>query len=303
MKKIDYCFDEILKVNYELYSLELFELKDLAKSWYGKLDLKDFDLTNPDRYWDKGCEDESRIVKQTGMLCNYFFAYKEDDKFYLMDGFNRLFTDYGDIDVDTKVYLKVITSKLKDHELMKVMVHLNLWKLYADYHQFSTGTFLDRGFRLFIFKKFGIKLYWYEGDAEHYKKRTRDKTDFDVLDYYFRDELSYTDRSRYSYHNLLKIFMNEKIIDDLKEIIKGNDYLKKPFNHYDSYLQSFVMFLSRRRLKGDTADYKFEDFLQILYDDDKYFKRLQTRTWTDVTRQSLFKFFQKIENKLDGGIK
>ncbi len=216
-----------------------------------------------------------------------------------MDGFNRLFTDYGDINSDTKVYLKVITSKLKDYELIKVMIHLNLWKLYAQYHEFNTHMFFDRGFRLFLHKKFGIKIYTYKD----YDKRTRDNDDFEILDYYFRDEKSYSGNHKYDYHKLLKVFMNEKIIDDLKEIINSNNYLKQPFNHYESYLRSFVMFLSRRRLKGDIADYKFKDFLDILYKDEKYFERLQTRTWTDVTRQSLFKFFQEIEKGMDEGKK
>ncbi len=67
MKKIDEGIDRLLNVYYELYSLEFFELKELAKSWYGKLDLKKFDLTDTKRHWDKGLEEDSKIVKRTGI--------------------------------------------------------------------------------------------------------------------------------------------------------------------------------------------------------------------------------------------
>lgn len=290
MKLIDKQFDNILKVDYELYSLNFSELKELAKSWYGEIDFRQFneDGKREKEYVD---EEELNVVKKTGVFCNYFFAYKEEGKYYLLDGFNRLFTNYGEIKEDTTIYLKVIIGKLEDYELMKVMVNLNLWKLSNSGNQFHTNNFIDRGFRLFLFKRFGIKIYTYED----YDKRKRDKTDFDILDYYFRDEVSYAGYFKYSMKEIISLFSNKKIIFDLKEIIKSNDYLEKPFNHYDTFLQGYIMFLSRRRLIRDETDYKFKSFIEVLKKDKKFFNKLQNMSWTDSTRQNIYKFFKNIE--------
>jgi len=155
MKKIDQGYDNLLGSSYELHSIQLSELKNLAKSWYEGVDLTKFD----NRFTLNIEREEGNFIemKKSGLTSNYFFAYKEDDKFYLMDGFNRLFTDYGKIDIDCTVYLKILVDKLEDHQLMHIMFRLNMWKLQGDNQcGFKPDDFFDRGFRLLLSKKFNI---------------------------------------------------------------------------------------------------------------------------------------------------
>ncbi len=238
--------------------------------------------------------DFARIIKETGIITNYFFAYKEGEKLYLLDGFNRLLTDYGNVD-DSIVYLKVITNPLKDPELMSIMLYLNLWKLYGHgYYRFDTNNFFDRGFRLLLKKKYDIEIY----SNIEWKDRLREHDDFYILNKYFVRESKSTDMFKYSYLQIKKLFAKENIVNDLREIIKGNDYLKSPFNNYSRFLNGFTMFLSRRRLSEDNSKHEFKTYLDLLYKD-KFFKKLQNMSWTDSTRQNVFAFFKNIEEQLD----
>ena len=293
MKQIDIGYDNLLGSKYELYRLNFSELKTLATSWYGKTDFKKFDRRKVN-YEDQ--DKEVKIMKRAGIITNYFYAYLEDSKYYLLDGFNRLFTEYGRISEDTPVYLKVLTSRLHDYELMRVMLYLNLWKLRSGSGRgFRTDDFFDRGMRLFLYKKFGIEIYCY---GEEYSERKRDNTDFEVLEKYFTRESYDGGMHEYDFKELIVLIANERVIGDLKEICDSNNYLKKPFNNYDDYLNGFIMMLARRRLLGDMAEYKFKIFLEMLYVNKKYFEKLQKMSWTDATRKSIFKFYSEIEKRL-----
>ena len=46
MKKLSTEYDSINKVEYDLFSTTLFEFRELAKSWYDGVVLKDFDTRN-----------------------------------------------------------------------------------------------------------------------------------------------------------------------------------------------------------------------------------------------------------------
>jgi len=289
MLKIDEGFDEIIKCNYELYSVKLFELKELAKSWYKDINFNDFD----NRFI--GDNDSNKLIqmKKTGILCNYFFAYKEDNIYHLLDGFNRLFTDYGHINVDTTVYLKVLVGELKDNHLMSIMFMLNTWKLQTQgVHSFRITNFLDRGFRLFLYSKFDIKLYDYT-NIDYYDRIRNDK-DIDVLEKYFIREREYSDMFKYELDDLAILFYNKNIINDFKEIIKSNDYLTEPFNNYNKFLYGFIMWISHKRIKGDNSEYKFQTYLNKLYQDKKFFKKLQGMSGTDSTRKNIYKFFRNL---------
>ncbi len=292
MKMIDKGRDTILDVDYELYSIKLSELTELAKSWYPDIDFKEFDDRKA-KYI--GEEETLKIIKKVGIITNYFFAYKEGEQYYLLDGFNRILTDYGKIKSDPEVYLKVITTKLQDNELMLIMFNLNLKLSSRRYYEaIDPIDFFDRGFRLLLFKKFGIRFYSYE-DANTKK---RNDSDFELLEEYFKDEKDYSMEFSFDYEELHKIFGNRQVINDLKEIVKYNDYLTMPFENYNDFFSGFVRFLSRRRLRGDENRYEFKDFLEMLYKD-KFFKKLQKMSWTDSCRKNVYKFFQKIEEEIE----
>ena len=289
MKLVDSEYDDLLKSNYELYSVRFSELKDTVKSWYKGQDLKDFD-DRTKHEWTYRDDSEYFIAKVSGIASNHFYAYKEGDKYYLMDGFNRLLTDYAeDLPVDPIVYIKILTSELSDARLMNVMFRLNMWKIARSGDrdsEFKVHNFLDRGFRLFLKSKFGIK----------FQKRFR-HDDMSVMAQYFKDESESCCYFSYRLPELFKLFFNERIIDDFKQILKFNEYEddNPPFNHYDTFFEGYIRFLSKKRVNDDESDYDFEDYLKLLKEDEKFFKKLQKMSWTDSTRKNVYKFFKDSE--------
>jgi hypothetical protein len=287
MKKLETTFDDLLNCKYSLYSVKYSELRDIVKSWYDGYNLKDFDnrYTSNPRY-----DIDFKVMRKSGLLTNLFYAYKEDNKFYLLDGFNRLLTDYGELDKDTTVYIKIIEDKLEDYQLMSLMFNLNLWKLYNQkYHSgFSLTDFLDRGFRLLLETKFNITLYFYDT----YQTRLRNKNDLDLLDHYFRDENELWDAHKYDYKYVARLFLNKNIINDFKDLLLSNNYLEPVFKNFHMFLEGYARFLSRRRLDSDDTQYKFADFLDLLYKDKTFFKKLQGMSGNDSTRKNIYKFFK-----------
>jgi hypothetical protein len=290
MRKVDTSYDVILGVNYTLHAIRLSELKTLAKSWYGDFDLKAFDTRDGNKY-----KDEASIIqmKLSGVVSNYFYAYQEDDEFYLLDGYNRLFTDYGELDVDPQVYIKIIIDKCSDHKMMSIMFRLNMWKLSGKGHNgFETHDFFDRGFRLFIQKKFGIDIY----NGGDYHTRTRRNPDFRALDYYFRRENKLACYWKLEFKDVVKLFSHKNVINDIREIVTINDYLEPPFTNYETFLNGYIMFLSWRRVSGDDGEYNFNDYLEILKQD-KFYKKLIKMSGTDSTRINVYNFFRRIHQE------
>lgn len=286
MKKIDTEFDSILKVNYDLCKSTLNDFKELVKSWY------DFDITKLDNRIDYRIDEKVVLSnKKSGLLSNYIYVYKEDDKYYIIDGFNRVLTDYALLEENPTIYIKVITDKLEEHELMWIMFNLNMWKLYGRDSQYYIKDFFDRGLKLLLLSKFGIDLY--KNDNESYLDRKYNKSDIDVLDYYFRNERESVDYFKFDLDDVSKLFSNKQIVNDLKQIVKINKYKDELFNNYDMFINGFIMFLARKRVSGDSSEYDFNDFLNKLYDDKKFYKKLITMSGNDSTRKNIFNFFEK----------
>lgn len=281
MKKLETAKDDILDVEYDLYSMTFKELKDIMHNEYKDINFSDF---NEDSKYNRDSAYET-IIKSSGIICNYFFIYKEGYNYYLLDGFNRLFTKEMNIPDDQVVYVKEITSKLEDNKLMTIMFNFNLWKLSQGHREYDTKKFFDRGFRLLLYKKYGITIHV----NENYKPNIRFKNDFVVLQDYFMGE-KYEWTSHYGYANLKKIFANSQIINDIKQIIKINDYLEPPFKNYYRFVSGFIMYLNRERVRGSEKIYIFNDYLEELKTD-KFFKNLQKRSWTDSTRKAVFRYF------------
>lgn len=287
-------FDTVIKADYELYSVKLSDLKQLALSWYEGTDLKYFDRRHLN---GRDVQTETLQMKLSGVTCNFFFAYKENGRFFLLDGFNRLFTDYGDIMSNPTVYIKVITSELKDHELMLAMYRLNMWKLYGSmyaYGGFQVRDYFDRGFRLLLHSKFGIDLYEQPSSMPEYANRIRSNSDINIIEYYFVNENESTDSFKTSYTGVMVLMGNENIVNDLKAIIDGNDYLENPFTNYSTFLRGFAMYLAYLRYKGNTEHYRFDFFLEKLYANKPFFKKLQGMSNTDSTRKNIFRFYREL---------
>lgn len=298
--QIDKGFDAVVGADYVLYSIGFKELKEEAKSWYGP----DFDFSKYDnRNMGRGERDEMEIneMKKAGLLCNLFFAYLEDGKYYLLDGFNRLFTNYVDIDIKQTVYLKVITSKLEDHELISTMFKLNLWKLYGSFGMsggFKIDDFLDRGFRLLLKSKYDIEFYNYPDHSEKgwYDKRTRDNEDLRVLDSYFVNEQDFAGYFKLPYYGVAMLLSNVNIINDFRNILKANDYRHAPFKNYDDFLKGYIFFLTHIRLNGENRNiFTFDYFLEKLYADKKFFTKLQGMVGNDSTRKNIYKWFRELK--------
>jgi hypothetical protein len=293
MKKVDEGYDRLLWSNYELHSSTVQELKALAKSWYGDTDLTKFD----DRSVRDSYENSFIEMKRSGLTSNYFFAYRDQDgQHYLMDGFNRLFTNYGDLgDLDSPVYIKIITDELADWQLMHIMFRLNMWKLQGDGHwAFKPDEFFDRGFRLFLSKKLGVDICSYQDSG--WRDRTREHSDFDILTTYFRKEWIDSNAFAYSLAGISALMSRETIISDIKQILKLNDYMKQPFGNYRVFLEVYVTFLSSRRVyDGDLRDYSFEYYLDKLKEDTKFFNKFQKMSGTDSTRKNAYNWIREID--------
>jgi hypothetical protein len=287
MVKLETNFDDLLGCNYSLYSAKHSDLKKEVESWYKDVNLKDFNNKAIDnlRY-----NIDYKVIRKAGLLSNLFYAYKENDKFYLLDGFSRLLTDYGDLDKDTIVYIKIIEDKLENHKLMSLMFNLNLWKLYhKNYGGFTLRDFLDRGFRLFLKSRFNIELY----NRKTYDTRLRYADDEHLLEHYFINERDFSAEFKYDYKHVAHLFLNKNIINDFKDLIETNNYLEEPFRNYTMFLEGYARFLSWKRIKNDETNYKFKDFLELLYKDKKFFTKLQGMSGNDSTRKNIYKFFEQ----------
>lgn len=302
MEKIDSGYDVLLKSNFELYKVKFKELQETAKSWYAK----DTNFRSFDERSVHSNENALLVGKVSGLINNLIFAYKEDDKFYLMDGFNRLFTEYSQLDLDVDVYLKVLTTKLENHQLMRCMFYFNLWKLSNNNYgnEFKVQTFFDRGMRLFLYEKFNIDFYihrpeWqheeiYANLSEHNASRPYSEEDLTLLDYYFRKCFELADYFKLDYDDVFRLFSQERIIDDIQEIIAENKYKEKPFPNYHLFFRGFIMFLSKQRIKGDTSEQKFQTYVNLLKEDKKFFKKLQGMYGNDSTRKNIYHWFNNL---------
>jgi hypothetical protein len=302
MKLIDTGYDELLSSNYELYSVKYKDLQEMVKSWYPNINFREFD--------EKYIRDENSILesKQSGLVCNLFFAYKEDDKFYLLDGFNRLLTNYCMVDINLNVYIKIIIDKLPDDKLMGVMFKLNNWKLYSSdttgYRYHFLDSFLDRGFKLFLYVKFGIEFYYNEKEADKEKKdykrdyynRKYDKDDINVIDFYFKNESDFSGDFYYTYYGIKLILTHVNFINDIKDIIQSNKYKEPPFKNFDMFLSSYIMYLSYRRTNlKDENEHKFDTYISLLKEDKKFFKKLQGMCGNESTRKNLYTWFRNLK--------
>lgn len=295
--KIDTEFDKFLNVEYDLIKFTYKELQSTAKEWYKGIDLDKFDnrIKRPEDNVDY------LVMKYSGLISNYFYAYEEDGKFYLLDGFNRLFTHYGNIDVDGIVYLKLIKTKLSDHKIMKLILMLNLWKLKTHkIDSFNVTDFFDRGVNLLLSAKFDINLY--NTRNLPYNESLKSDSDAKTLDKYFTRETSYSDYYKFSYSEIIILLSHENVINDFKEIVKINTFNKYKdkhlFKNYNMFVDGFIMYLAYLRLKGYSNSINFNFFLEKLKEDKKFYKKLPTMAGNESTRKNIYNFYRSFDNEL-----
>ena len=85
------------------------------------------------------------------------------------------------------------------------------------------------------------------------------------------------------------------IPETAEELVSLKDY--HALSVYDTFLEGFVMFLSWRRVNGDTGEYKFKTYLDELKKDSKFFKKLQGMSWADSTRKNVYKWFMNTNKR------
>jgi hypothetical protein len=296
-KVIDKSYDELLKVEYYLIAINFKDLKDIVRSWYEGIDFAEFDERATLRI-----QPEFSEMKRAGIICNFFFVYQEGDEHYLLDGFNRLLTDYGEVDVNQTVYVRLITDTLngilKDGDITRIMFHLNTWKLFGRKDTTKINDYIDRGFRLLLYKKYGITIWKWGREKEDYENKSRYEDDVIVLTKYIKNESEVWDMYVHTLDNLYKLFSNNKSVEDISEILNGNDYKVAPFKNYNRFLRGYAMFLNRVRISGNEDEHKLETYIDILKKDTKFFKKLQGMSGNDHTRKNIYKFFRNIEKNL-----
>lgn len=285
---IDQGYDNLLQVDYVLYKSTLAEAKKWVRSWYEGYDLTEFDSQSSNEFKR---EKEILESKKAAIACNLLFACKEGDRYYLLDGFNRLLTDYAEVDGDAPVLLKVITSPMQPNKVMSLMLRFNLWKLSTTgtWHCANIDLFFDRGLKLLLKSMFNVSFYSFD----NYHTRERGRRDMNVIQNYFTNETKDYGVHPKSYSSLCLLFDNKRIVDDIKEIVAANNYLNEPFSRCNFFVDGFANYLSELRISGDMEHYTFDHFLEMLYADKKFFTKLQGMSNTDVTRKNVYAWFRK----------
>jgi len=302
MRVIDKGYDPVLDAKFELCSTTYGELKIVSRSWYEGINFNDFDERRPHESDEKSIKE----MKLSGLTSNYFVALRDsDDNYYLLDGFNRLFTDYSQVEFDEMpVYVKVITEELEDWRIMHIMFRLNMWKIQERvFGNFRVIDFFDRGFRLFLYKKFGIKFYSYRIHSSNWNERTRDRDDFEPLDMYFRKKWIASSDYSYRLHSLSILMKNKKIIEDIKSILDINNYKDEPFINFRIFFEVYIVFLAEKRIEdeinGVISDYSFEKYFNGIKEDSKFFKKFTGMSGNDSTRKNAYYWFEEFDKKIN----
>ena len=283
-------FDKVANSNYVLYSIPYKELVDIVKSWYSDIDVNQFDSRLKYRkYINEAYEMTNKI---SGIVSNIFTAYKTSDRYFLLDGYKRLLSDYAFLDVDVDVYIKVYVDELSDTIINKMLFMFNNWKLYNRGHisYVDISNFFDRGMKLFYKSFYDIEFYQYDT----YDNKLRYFDDIKVINSYFQNETELFERALES-DLVLRLMCNVRFIDDIRQILKINDYLKEPFGNYSMFIESYCRFISYMRINGVETDLNFEYYLEELKSDKKLFKKICSMSGTDSTRKNFYAFFKKYE--------
>lgn len=292
-KPIESGYDNIANSNYHLYSIPYNEIKIIVRSWYNDVDLTAFDSIS-----EHSNVNEVIVNKVSGIISNLFFAYHENGRYYLLDGFKRLLTEKGNLDLTENVYIKVYTDMLNEHELNKLLYLFNQWKLNttSSYYGGLIGNMFDRGIKLFYKVKFNIDIYDWKHNNSAYDNRMRNINDMDILKYYFMYDSDIW-QDIYTNDNLSILMKNERIISDIRNIININNYLIQPFGNYDMFIEGYCKFLSYQRIKNNISDLPFDFYVDELKKDNKFYKKLIGMSGNESTRKNIYNFFKKYETK------
>lgn len=226
-------------------------------------------------------EDINNVIFDVAVENNFISLYFDNfnDKtfsgdFYLLDGFRRMFFDLQmGRNLDKDVYVKIYTKDATDIDMMHLMFSFNLWKVPQ-----GVDVWFDRGWRLFIFKRLGIKL---TGDkfGQH----------FGYLNVYFGN---YKYNVKYDYLKLLKLVTGEQFYNDIRIIDALVDESLMRFSQGNVFNELFLYKLSQKRLDGNENDLNLDDWLHYL--------KVEYKEVDRINKMSVAGFFEKrIQNMVN----
>lgn len=289
-KIIDSGYDNFIKSEYVTYSINYQDLIEIVKSWYPNENFDNFDIKSSNQHSRNDVN--VMLQKKIGIITNIFLAYNENSSYFLLDGFKRLLSSYQTIDIDSPVYLKVLTSELSDSKLMSLMLELNAWKILDRSGSDIASNLFDRGWMLFL--KYKFKLNVYHGNADSYAERIKYVTDIEILSAYCKNERESVGYFNLDLIELRQLFNNKQIIDDLNELFTINNWVKSAneFHNQDDFILGYAMFLSRERLKNNENNLPYEYFLSCFKKNTKVFKKITNMSGTDSTRKNIYNFYE-----------
>lgn len=145
-------FDQILNISYEVFSVNAQKLSEYLKNQMADLglDYNTFNSKSTQNFY--GNPEYNGIENPPKEIYEYqnFFLLEKDAHFYLLDGFRRLlWYNTPDMNINVRVY------KMEDFkssgDLLNLMVDLNHFKFFG-------GSYIDRGFSLFLYLVFNIDM-------------------------------------------------------------------------------------------------------------------------------------------------
>lgn len=259
-KRIDGLYDSITKVKYDLCYLSLIDLHRELVAQYG-MTIKELNMFNSDEWEVEKYNNGDGYSEDKNEANHYAYeqfpmaislknkSFDNIESIQLLDGFRRMF--YVNEIPDIKVLVKVYDT-LTDLEWSNSMLIFNSWKI-SQRHQYEYISFFDRGYKLSLYKRYGINI-------PNYK------------DLYERDTILSYFRSRGIFHthkNNPCVAKDLKLSFDLNEYFNNRQGGRGEIYIWRLIIQHFIEILGETRYKttngGDEyIDVEGEDFHNII---------------------------------------
>lgn len=226
-------------------------------------------------------EDNNNLIFNVAVENNFISLYFDefdgeniDGDFYLLDGFRRMFFDLQlGRNVNKDVYVKIYTNETTDADMMHLMFSFNLWKIPQ-----GVDVWFDRGWRLFIYKRLGIKIV-----GNIYTQH------FGYLNVYFGNYRYY---SKYDYLELLHLVTSSQFYNDIQIIDALVDEKLTRCSQDNAFNELFLLKLSQKRLAGNENELNLDDWLHYL--------KVEWKEVDKINKMSVAGFYEKrIQNMVN----
>lgn len=157
MNELGKLYDSVAKMEYTLFSMPYLELKKLVLSGLSMTEEEVIRFDTESEYYSKIAvrkkETERPLHVQLGLeQMPFVLSYdSEENRYRLLDGFNRLFGSYG---VFEQTVLVKVYQDITQKDWSNIMAHANAWKI----TNLNVKAMMDRGFKLSLFEHYGIDL-------------------------------------------------------------------------------------------------------------------------------------------------